>query len=450
MFARAARFPARIASVVVLLFGLCLTPSTAWADDIDGGPGSQDPINGTPNADTIDGDADHIVVHDGGNDTINGGGGDDDIDGDGDADGGYVLNAGDDTINGGDGNDTIDGDGDIDGSFSGRIEGGDDIINGGDGNDTITGDGDNLLGPGYSTTINGGDDIIHGNAGDDILIGDGLGADINNGGNDQLFGDAGNDQLFGQTGNDFLCGGVDAKDAGDKLWGGDGVDLGCAHNDAQSVAYGIATAFNLRANDEQLDDEGVGEGLSLNALIYTLAGALPPGVTGTLDSSTGMFTYTATQSGTVNYSVTRAGNPFTSFATFLITVLGGPPPVDPADPLDPVDPTSHHHKKKHHKHHKHDKDSDDGDESSLQTVIYGAASESSDDTSPSTDDDQASDGDQSSDGDNAEAAPAPAEKSDGNATKPLGLSTELGIGALILALIAAAIAVVRTRRTTDN
>ncbi len=98
-----------------------------------------------------------------GNDTINGGNGDDDISG---GNGNDTLNGngGDDEIDGGNGNDDIDG-----GS-------GDDEIDGGNGEDTI----------------DGGDD-------DDIIYG-------GNGG-DTLFGGDGNDELYGQNGNDHLTGG---------------------------------------------------------------------------------------------------------------------------------------------------------------------------------------------------------------------------------------------------
>lgn len=98
---------------------------------------------------------------------INGGAGDDDIDG----------SQGDDTLIGGPGNDRIDGDG------------GDDLLIGG-----------------------AGDDVITGRAGDDVLKG--------GGGNDSLFGGTGSDVIRGGGGDDAVNGGFD----GDLLVGGGGTD----------------------------------------------------------------------------------------------------------------------------------------------------------------------------------------------------------------------------------
>lgn len=77
-------------------------------------------------------------------------------------------------INGGSGNDNLDG------GASG------DTINGGDGNDNIDGE--------------GGNDKLYGGNGADTLQG--------GSGKDQLFGEAGNDFLQGKTGNDTLVGGA--------------------------------------------------------------------------------------------------------------------------------------------------------------------------------------------------------------------------------------------------
>jgi VCBS repeat-containing protein len=118
--------------------------------------------------------------------TINGGNGDDTIDGLG----------GGDTLSGGNGNDTIDG-----GS-------GDDEIDGGNGNDDLEGgSGEDLIDGGN------GDDDIDGGADDDVIYG-------GNGG-DTLAGGGGNDELYGENGNDFLTGG-----AGDDLLdGNNGFDI---------------------------------------------------------------------------------------------------------------------------------------------------------------------------------------------------------------------------------
>lgn len=109
---------------------------------------------------------------------VRGLGGDDIINGSGDAE----------DINGNLGNDVIDG------------RGGDDNLRGGQQNDFLTGSDGNDL-------VNGnlGDDNVSGNAGDDIVRGgqgsDGLNGD---GGNDFLYGDLGQDFLTGGTGDDVF------------------------------------------------------------------------------------------------------------------------------------------------------------------------------------------------------------------------------------------------------
>lgn len=111
---------------------------------------------------------------------------------------------GNDTIDGGEGDDTIFGEGGND-SLIGGI--GQDSIDGGTGNDTISGgEGDD--------TIDGGDgrDRIAGGEGDDSISG---GADV-----DYIYGGEGNDTLSGGTGNDIIYGGTGE----DSILGGDGND----------------------------------------------------------------------------------------------------------------------------------------------------------------------------------------------------------------------------------
>ena len=138
-------------------------------DDIDGGRGNDNLFGGAGN-DNIDG-------HDG-DDFIRGDNGDDDIEG----------NNGNDTLSGSDGNDDIDG-GD-----------GNDTIHGGAGNDDLEG--------------NSGDDWIGGNEGNDRLRGQS--------GDDTLHGHAGRDELFGGSHDDILSGGTDDFD--DHLEGDGGTD----------------------------------------------------------------------------------------------------------------------------------------------------------------------------------------------------------------------------------
>jgi VCBS repeat-containing protein len=128
-------------------------------------------------------------------DTLIGGGGNDRI----------LAGAGNDTVLGGDGNDTLSGglgNDLVDGEGGTDIVHGDaglDIVLGGDGNDKLYGDVD--------------DDLVRGGDGVDVLDG---GA-----GNDALSGDAGSDKLYGRAGDDVLVGG----DSFDTLYGGAGEDL---------------------------------------------------------------------------------------------------------------------------------------------------------------------------------------------------------------------------------
>ena len=121
-----------------------------------------------------------IVSYVRGDDTLDGGDGDDTLWG----------SRGDDTLNGGDGNDALIG-------FDG-----DDTLNGGDGNDTLIGrDGDDTLngGDGNDTLIGEvGDDTLNGGAGDDWLYG-GSGHVVDD---DTLQGGKGDDRLFGGGGAD--------------------------------------------------------------------------------------------------------------------------------------------------------------------------------------------------------------------------------------------------------
>jgi Ca2+-binding RTX toxin-like protein len=196
---------------------------TAIAFINPGGTDQADTLYGDGGDDTLNGlGGDDKLFPGAGNDTVNGGEGNDrifDPDGDntlnGDA-GNDILYAGGgtDTLNGGDGNDTLSG------------AGGDDVVNGGDGrdrlygnagNDTLDGgaENDNAQGGDGNDTIAGGDgnDFLYGQAGDDAIDG--------GTGNDQLFGEAGADDLDGGAGDDILRGG----DGANRLAGGAGLDV---------------------------------------------------------------------------------------------------------------------------------------------------------------------------------------------------------------------------------
>ena len=219
-----------------------------------------------------------------GNDTINGGAGDDSIDGES---GNDFLNGGsdDDTVSGGDGNDIIEGDSGTDTLYGGvgvdNIDGGDDadLLYGGDDGDTLRGaaaadtiyggagadeirggvNGDQLYGDGSSDTVYGGrgedhvfggaysdllyggdhNDTVSGGSGEDLIYGgDGDDALSTGSGNDTLFGGTGHDVLTNSTGNDTLHGGTGnddliASNGDDLLYGGEGSDTlrGGADND---------------------------------------------------------------------------------------------------------------------------------------------------------------------------------------------------------------------------
>ncbi|QJP16088.1 calcium-binding protein [Starkeya sp. ORNL1] len=189
----------------------------------------KDVLRGLNGNDTLIGDA--IV-------DVDGNGVPDDDDGDGIPDGVNTATAGgDDTLDGGFGDDQIFGGGGNDtlvGSF------GNDSVYGGMGNDTLTGgDGDDLLdgGGGDDQMLSGfGNDTLRGGAGADYLNAS-LGDDVLDGGDgddemdasdgaDQMSGGAGNDVMRGSTGTDTLNG----NDGNDTLDGGDDDDT--LHGDA--------------------------------------------------------------------------------------------------------------------------------------------------------------------------------------------------------------------------
>lgn len=119
---------------------------------------------------------------------VNGGAGDDTVDGRGLGTEAELTRS----LQGGDGNDAIYG-----GNGAGTIDGGNgnDLITGGSGSDTVSG--------------GAGNDTIYGNDGMDTLSG-GAGDDVINGGkgSDRISGDEGNDSLTGGGGGDYLSGGA--------------------------------------------------------------------------------------------------------------------------------------------------------------------------------------------------------------------------------------------------
>jgi len=164
----------------------------------------------------------------------------------GSADDSISLGANANFIVGGPGNDTLNG-GDGDDTFLEKIEKkGNDVLNGGPGEDTVdfserparlllslcvssdnscwqgacgcqaddgeSGETDTLVN--IEDAVGGkGDDVIHGSSADNVLTG--------NEGDDELYGEAGNDTLYGSAGDDSLYGG----DGEDTLDGGDNTNL---------------------------------------------------------------------------------------------------------------------------------------------------------------------------------------------------------------------------------
>lgn len=191
-----------------------ITPIEAGDDTIEGGDGDDqilgqggdDSLRGDDGDDTLDGGegADTLVGGDG-EDSLVGGGGADSLVG-GDDNDLLFGNGGDDTIRGGDGDDSI------------SASEGDDVVFGGAGDDLIVGEfGDDFIAAG------GGYDTVLGGDNDDTLIGQS--------GNDSLVGGGGDDSIRGGGGRDFISGG----EGDDTLRGGSGndtIDLGEGDNSA--------------------------------------------------------------------------------------------------------------------------------------------------------------------------------------------------------------------------
>ena len=205
-----------------------ITVENPFDNVVDGGDGN-DSGNG--------GNGDDLINGGEGNDTGNGGNGDDTINGGEGNDTGNGGN-GDDTINGGSGNDTGNG-----GNGNDTINGGDgnDTANGGNGNDTVDGGNgdDRITGGNGNDRLNGGagTDVVYAGNGNDILNG-GAGNDGLYGGNgdDIIGGGAGNDTIFAGNGDDTITGGT----GDDRIYGGSGQDsFFFAEGDGSDIIYGF-------------------------------------------------------------------------------------------------------------------------------------------------------------------------------------------------------------------
>lgn len=202
-----------------------------------------------------------------GNLTLNGNGGNDQLDAR-TVSLGVTFNGGDgnDTFLGGRGDDTTNGGMGLD-SLSGND--GNDSLTGGDGNDKLFGgaDGDILAGDAGTDSLSGGDDddslsggeandTLAGDAGNDTVMGD-AGADSVTGGDDDdlLFGGTGNDSIDGGRGEDVIDGGDD----NDNLKGSDDNDSirGGMGNDTLSGGNGDDLLTGSAGNDSLLGDAGI-------------------------------------------------------------------------------------------------------------------------------------------------------------------------------------------------
>lgn len=189
---------------------------------------------------------------------------------------------GDNTLNGGDGDDLLFGDY------------GNDTLYGGNGVDRLIGDtGNDIL---YGEA---GDDRLEGSVGNDILYGgDGIDRLLGGDGDDVLYGDAGDDRIEGGEGNDTLIGGA----GNDRIDGGNGIDTvdysshaagvtvilgshadvngdGVADDDILFIENAIGTAFNDSLRGDALDNTLWGndgadylEGNGGNDILYGGAG----------------------------------------------------------------------------------------------------------------------------------------------------------------------------------
>ena len=202
-------------------------------------------IRGTDGEDSMTGsDETDFIYGYGGDDTLNGGAGEDWIDG---YDGDDMLYGGDDAdaIWGGGGADTLYGGAGDDWLFG---EGGDDRLYGGDGGDVLYGNegDDRLSGDAGGDWLYGqdGDDRLYGNDGDDWIAGHSGDDTLSGGaGDDTLRGDSGGDDLHGGAGDDYLTGDV----GDDTLYGGAGDDT-LHGGSASDVLYGDAGADTLNGS----------------------------------------------------------------------------------------------------------------------------------------------------------------------------------------------------------
>ena len=185
-----------------------------------GARGGDDTLEGDGGNDVLYGDAGSGLYDEarGGNDTLEGGDSSDTLFGDAGLSLFDEARGGNDRLEGGDGDDTLFGD--AGSNLFDKARGGNDRLEGGVGHDTLFGD----AGFGLSGEARGGNDSLEGGIGDDTLFGDAGDRDNGLGGDDRLDGGAGADSVFGDSGNDTILYRVSDGKATDSVVGGDGDD----------------------------------------------------------------------------------------------------------------------------------------------------------------------------------------------------------------------------------
>ena len=194
------------------------------------------------------------ILGTGGNDTLNGGGGNHSIYGDW-ANDSLNSGAGEDFMYGGEGNDALN-----------AVEA--DIDNG-IGDDVYIGEGKDTLNPLKADIDNGiGDDVhilanIYGNDLPNNLSGTPQADNIfARGGNDRVHGRGGNDRIYGQWGNDSLDGGsgydtLNGEQGNDTLTGGAGINQFLFNTPLATAGVDRITDFSIDHNDKIILDESV-------------------------------------------------------------------------------------------------------------------------------------------------------------------------------------------------
>jgi protocadherin Fat 4 len=215
---------------------------------------------------------------------------------------------GDDALQGGAGNDSINGKDGNDEIYGGA---GNDALVGGKGNDTIYAQ----AGPDGGVNGNEGNDTIYGGSGNDDLNG--------NDGNDTIYGGSGDDSISGNNGLDGLYGGSGADtivggNDGDLIVGGYGGDTLTGNNGTDTFTYlslfdgkDVVTDFDTAAGGDILD---IGAVLDLGGNTWTDGNNLSFAVTN------GYVAFTNVGGATqVNVDIDGTGSAFTPAALVVLT-----------------------------------------------------------------------------------------------------------------------------------